>query len=152
IFEGELDKFSIVTLNGETLLKWVDPGCEDCCFDESGKHLLSIKHRSRHTVAIQSHETNHWSQVASIDIEDPFGDSSCLFHRTGTAETAAALWLAAGQDGQQVYWLTIDPGGLHAQSESTLKNTGPPWFSPRGNEFLVINESYAVCRYEYPQV
>jgi hypothetical protein len=151
VLEGESDKISIVTLDGKTLSAWVHPCCEDCCFDENGDFLLSVGHGSRHTVEIQSHETNRWSKVSSADVEDPFGESSCLFSPIGVAG-GMSLWLAAGQNGQRVYWLSNDASGVRADLESTLKNTGPSWFSPRGDEFLIITEMHAVQRYQYPQV
>jgi hypothetical protein len=58
--------------------------------------------------------------------------------------------LAAGQNGQRVYWVTKLPDSLGFEPEPFLEGTTPPVFSPRGNEFLVIDGLWSVCRYPFP--
>jgi hypothetical protein len=62
------------------------------------------------------------------------------------------LWLAAGQDGQQVFWLDIDSSNVDCDEDADLQNTTPPAFSPTGNEFMVVDEQHRACRFRYPDV
>jgi hypothetical protein len=61
-----------------------------------------------------------------------------------------SLWLAAGQDGQQVYWLEKSQGGITCVPEPRLENNTPPVFSPSGKQVLVLDDSRAIRKYEFP--
>jgi hypothetical protein len=129
--------------------KWVKPGFEDCLFDESGEFLWLAALRSGEECEIQLMESAGWSIVATATAKDPFGGSSCSFQHTGRPGLVS-LWLAAGQDGQQVYWLNRSRNGFSCTFEPHLTNTIPPVFAPSGERLLVVNENYAICQYEFP--
>ena len=93
-------------------------------------------------------ETATWSLVARAVVEDPFGSSSWSFHDTGRPGLVA-LWLAAGQDGQRVYWLRREGDGFSCTLEPRLIDTIPPIFSPGGEHFLVLDEVRNLCKYEW---
>ena len=105
--------------------------------------------RSADTVEVQLRETERWSVVGSVAVEDPFEESHCSFHATSRPDVAA-LWLAAGQNGQRVYWVTKGPDTLGVEPEPFLDDTIPPVFAPNGNEFLVIDDLGSVCKYPFP--
>ena len=130
---------------------WIKPGFEACLFDDSGEFLWVAAPRSGDEGEIQLLETAGWSLVARITAEDPFGGSSYSFHHTGRPGLVS-IWLAAGQDGQQVYWLNRDGKQFSCVSEPHLTNTTPPIFSPRSERVAVINEDNAVCQYEFPSM
>jgi hypothetical protein len=130
---------------------WIKPGFEACLFDDSGELLWLAAPRNGEECEIQLLETAGWSLVARITVEDPFGGSSYSFHHTGRPGLIS-IWLAAGQDGQQVYWLNRDGKQFSCVSEPHLTNTIPPIFSPRGERLAVINEDNAVCQYEFPSM
>jgi hypothetical protein len=127
---------------------WIKPGFEACLFDDSGEFLWLAAPRSGAECEIRLLETAGWSLVARITAEDPFGGSSYSFHHT-SRPGLVSIWLAAGQDGQQVYWLNRDGNQFSCVSEPHLTNTIPPIFSPSGERFAVINEDNAVCQYEF---
>jgi hypothetical protein len=132
--------------------KWRAPGFLDCCFDVSGAYLLCAVRISEDYIEVQLRETEGWSIVNAIVVADPFGGSEASFHAAVSPELWA-LSLGAGQDGQCIYWLTSDSGSLDAAIEPSLEDTGPPVFSPGGDEFLTVEVSSGLLqRYRYPQV
>lgn len=126
-------------------------GFEDCFFDLSESHLWVVARLSSYELEIQLIEANHWSVVAKTSIEDPFGDSACVFSATGHPGSIC-LWIAAGQDGQQVCWLKMANGQIKCETEPSLKNTTPPVFSPSGDRFLIVDEGNSVCQFRFPSV
>jgi hypothetical protein len=88
-------------------------GYTDCQCDLSGTYLLCAATVSEDNVEIQLRETDRWSVVSRAVVEDPFGASSASFHSTTRPDTWA-LWLAAGQDGQCVFWVMRDDSSLRA--------------------------------------
>lgn len=161
--EGESGRLNVIDFDGSSMFReegpgarqgsprWLRAGFDDCFFDESGDYLWCAATRSRDEATVQLRESGRWSVVLSVEVQDPFGGSSCSFHRTGKPEVVA-LWLAAGQDGQQVYWLTRQAGEVRCDPEINLENTTPPAFSPSGTSFWVVNDDQAACRFEYPSV
>jgi hypothetical protein len=101
------------------------------------------------TLEVQVRETLRWSVVSSEAVEDPFEESECSFHATCKPELTA-LWLAAGQKGQRVYWVTKQPDALEVELEPFLEDTSAPVFAPEGNTFLAIDGLTSVCKYQFP--
>jgi hypothetical protein len=128
---------------------WLKQGFEDCHFDDGGEFLWLAAPRTAEECEIHLIETNAWSLVDRATVNDPFGGSSCSFHSTGRPGLVA-LWLAAGQDGQQVYWLNRTRSGFSCTLEERLTNTIPPVFSPSGEQLLVVNEDHAICKFDFP--
>lgn len=122
---------------------------EECHFDEAGGFLWIAASRNDGDYEIQLLETASWSVISKASLKDPFGGSSCSFHHTGQPGLVA-LWLAAGQDGQQVYWLKRTRVGFSCTPEPRLENTTPPVFSPGGGRLLVLNDWNALCQYDFP--
>src|SRR4051794_2375117 len=77
-------------------------------------------------------ETKGWSVVQRVAVKDQFGASSCSFHSTGRPGLVS-LWIAAGQDGQEVYWLKRTGVGFSLKKVDDLTNCIPPVFSPDGS-------------------
>jgi hypothetical protein len=160
---GDSGLLTVHTFDGKRLLEitappvregtptWIKQGFEDCHFDESGEFLWLAAPRNIEECEIQLIETEDWSLVDKATFKDPFGGSSYSFHHTGRPGLVS-LWLAAGQDGQQVYWLNRNRKGFCCTLEPCLKNTMPPVFSPSGEHVLVVNERNAICKYDYPNM
>ena len=125
----------------------INSGIEDCHFDDSGAFLWLAVPLSTREGEIQLIETATWSLVARAVVEDPVGWSAWSFHDTGRPGLVA-LWLAAGQDGQRVYWLRRDGAGFSCTLEPRLVNTIPPIFSPDGEHLLVLDQANNICKYE----
>jgi hypothetical protein len=161
LIDDEVGSLSVVDFAGSRLLEQeaprlrkrtpsgLRPGFDGCFFDQAGDYLWTVARVSPETVLVQLRETEHWSVVGSVDVEDPFEESHCSFHATSRFDMAA-LWLGAGQNGQRVSWVTKLPDSLEVEQEPFLEDTTPPVFSPKGNEFLVIDDLGSVCKYPFP--
>ena len=128
--------------------KSLTPGFANCYFDEQGDFLWLVAPVSDDEFVLLLVETKGWSVVQRADVEDEFGASSCSFHHTGRPGLVS-LWIAAGQDGQQIFWLERKGVSFSLKRVDELTNCIPPVFSPNGSEFLVVNEDDAICRYDF---
>ncbi len=128
---------------------WSPCGFHGCTFDPDREHLWCAASESAEAVRVQLVRIRDGEVVAGLVVEDPFGYSACSFQPTGAAGVLA-LWVAAGQDGQKVYWLSKGAYGLRADPEPSLEDTWPPMFAPNGREFLVLDEQQRLCRYAFP--
>ena len=160
IASGVLGTLGILSLDGSVLAEltppsvdeaernWVKSGFDGCLFTDDGDFLWCSAPISGGEIEIQLRETKEWSVVAKTAIDDPFEQSSTSFHRANG--DVAALWVAAGQDGQQIFWMAGGVGSCRDTVEPHLRDTAPPAFSPSGREFLVEDGGGALRRYDYP--
>ena len=123
-------------------------GFEDCRFDESGERLWLAAHIGNDDVELSVVDGQTGTLISKSVVHDPFGESSCSFHTTNWPGRLA-LWLAAGQDGQIVYWLHASPDGFTWDQEVVLQNTTPPAFCADGSTFLVCDECGGIAQYDY---
>lgn len=130
---------------------WLKKGFADCHFDEGGEFLWLAAPRSAEECKIHLLESGSGSFVDKTTIRDPFGGSSYSFHSSGRPGLIS-LWLATGQDGQQVYWLKRTRNGFSCTLERHLTNTSPPVFSPSGTHVLVVNENFSICNFDFPDM
>jgi hypothetical protein len=133
----------------ETMPVWIQRGFDDCFYSEDGLFLWTIAPSDSGDVVVQLHEAETGVTTDKATLKDPFGGSSCSFHPIGRPGLTS-LWLAAGQDGQQVYWLKRTRSGVSCALEAKLRNTSPPVFSPKGKRLLVVNEEQALCQFDFP--
>ncbi len=126
----------------------VQQGFAGCHFDDGGEFLWTVAPSDAGEVVVQLHEAETGAAIDRATVQDPFGGSSCSFHDTGRPGLVS-LWLAAGQDGQQVYWLKRTRKGFSCTPEGQLTNTIPPVFSPSGRQVLVVNEANAICKFRF---
>ncbi|MEG5046917.1 hypothetical protein [Microcoleus sp. B4-C1] len=125
-------------------------GFQDCWFDADGLRFWCMKLIEAQEVEIQIRDTNSWQIQRKLLLKDPFGWSSFSFH-PHPENQILALWAAAGQDGQQVYWLYDDGIKIHAVEVACLADTSPPVFHPAGSEFLVLDDSEReLSRFSFP--
>ncbi|NJM52604.1 MAG: hypothetical protein HC846_03915, partial [Blastocatellia bacterium] len=120
-------------------------------FDE--KYLWSIAALSYSKVEIQLRQTDNFSIINKYELEDPFGDSNFDFFPTNNSNQVALL-LGAGQDGTEILWLENKNEKILCR-ESLLPEISlpPPSFSPKGDEFLVLDDYENILyRYLYPQI
>jgi len=129
----------------------VTTGFADCYFDETGEYLWLVAPVGNDACQLSLVETKGWSVLQSAAVEDEFGASSFSFHYTGNPGLIS-FWIAAGQDGQQVYWLKRKGVGFSLKNVDELTNCIPPIFSQDGSELLVVTEDYAICRYAFPSM
>ena len=86
--------------------------------------------------------------VAQTEIPDPFGDScvTLLSHPDGKH---VVVWVAAGQDGQCLFWASRDGSAIAVHRLSDLEETTPASFNSRGDQFLVVCGA-ELRRYGFP--
>lgn len=83
-----------------------------------------------------------------VELEDPFGDSALMFH-TSPVEGSVPLWVAAGQDGQAVYWLDNSGDELTAELLDDFEGCHPPALSPDdGDHFLLVADGQELRLYD----
>jgi hypothetical protein len=131
--------------------RFITPGFADCYFDESGAVLWVVAVLSDEECELSLVETKGWSVVHSAAVEDRFGQSSFSFHSTGKAGLVS-LWIAAGQNGQEVYSLKQQGFSFSCNRLDKLTNCIPPAFSQDGSELLVVMADYSICRYAFPSM
>jgi WD40 repeat protein len=163
LVDGVSGSLTVQNLNGSRLVEiaapqiaghappYVKQQFDDCHFDETGEFLWLAASHDAEQCEIQLVETAKWSLVQRTLVGDPFGGSNCSFHRTGKVGLTS-LWLAAGQDGQQVYWLNRVDNSFSCTLEPHLTDTIPPVFSPDGKHLLVVNDEGAICKYSFPKM
>lgn len=127
---------------------WTTYGFSACFFDNRGVFLWCAVGISRDKIEIQRRETKSWRIVSRMVVDDPFGSSEPFFHSAGQSDTLV-LWLAAGQDGQQIYWIVMRPDGFECKPVMDLRDVIPPAFSKDGSEFLVFDQAGTLQRYSY---
>ena len=154
-------KLSVIDYHGSHLLEWkpprlrkrspswLRPGFDSCYFDAYGDYLWSLARLSADKVEIQVRDTERWSVVGSAAVTDPFKGSHCSLYATSQPDVAV-LWLAAGQNGQQVCWVTKLADSLDIEPEAYLEDTNPPVFAPKGDEFLVVDDLSSISKYPFP--
>ncbi len=101
------------------------------------------------TIVLEILDPKTWAKVARTQIGDPYGDSHVSLLRHPNKDSVV-VWLAAGQDGQCLFWARQNEKTIVAERFSELVDTTWPSFSPSGEEFLVISNG-ELQRYRYPR-
>jgi hypothetical protein len=101
------------------------------------------------TVILEVWEPGLWAKIARAKIADPYGNSSfSIFPHPN--RNSVVVWAAGGQDGQSLFWATLDGAEIGVTRFEALDEMGLPSFSPSGDDFLVTSEGALHC-YAYPQ-
>ena len=120
-----------------------------CAFEADGHHLWHAFTLSGHEFGVARVATSDWQVVEQTILPDPFGESAVALGRA-PAPNNAWLWLAAGQDGQQIYWTCVRKGEIVITGDLKLRDACPPVFSPNGKEFLCNAVEWSISRFTYP--
>lgn len=109
---------------------------ESCYFSPDGA-LWCAERLDSDKIGLQIRDTATSQPIARAEFDDPFGDSQCRFypHPIGNH---VAIWVAAGQDGQCLFWAHREGPEIIVDRFKDLDETTPPSFSPDGKQFLVI--------------
>jgi len=121
---------------------------ETCMFSLSGSWLWTASHIDSNTAVLEVRDWKTGAIAVRTEIPDPFESSSLMLFRH-RIENSVALWIAAGQDGQCLYWGNYDGLNLTAQRFPDLTDTTPPAFDRSGRRFLVVSDG-CVRLYQYP--
>ena len=119
---------------------------ESCLF--RGSLLWTAARTGMDSAMVDVRELNEGKVLARVEVEDPFGESSLMLFR-GPNENTVALWVAAGQDGQCLYWMEHAGSITTATRCPNLEETTLPAFDRDGRRFLVVSEN-DLCLHDYP--
>ena len=119
---------------------------ESCLFRHS--LLWTASRLSKTTASIEVRAIGNWRVLARVEVEDPFEDSALMLFPQGNSDQIA-LWVAAGQDGQCLYWARRDGSSIGIQQFPGLHDTTPPSFDGEGSRFLVVS-GCDLKLYRYP--
>jgi WD40 repeat protein len=118
-----------------------------CLF--SGDLFWTASRLDGETIILDAWKPGDWSRVARVKVADPNGESSVsLFPHFD--RNSVVLWAAGGQDGQSLFWATLEGEEIQVTHFDLLDETAPPSFSPDGETFLVASEGMLHC-YSYPE-
>ena len=126
----------------------VEDSIEGCLFSRSGKLLWTTLHSGSDVAVLEIRDSKSCAIIARTEVPDPF-ESSELMLFNHPIEDRVALWVAAGQDGQCLYWGHYDGCELTMQRFPELTDTTPPSFDRSGKRFLVVSGG-CVRLYEFP--
>src|SRR5688572_18912813 len=115
---------SFVTLPDLVERARVDDIVETCLFSSSGAWLWSAFHTNGNTAVLEIRNAKTGEVIVRTEVTDPF-ESSSLMLFSHPSEDRVALWVAAGQDGQCLYWGNYDGSKLTTQLFPDLKDTTP---------------------------
>jgi hypothetical protein len=119
---------------------------EGCCFGSSGV-LWSALTWDDDWFVLEIRDPETWQVVARTQVKDPFGDSHYMILPHPDGEHVA-IWVAAGQNGQSLFWARRDGSNIIVDRFPGLDRMPPPSF--RGSEFLVICDDNELRNYEFP--
>lgn len=125
-------------------------GVETCYFQGKTNLFWCINRITADEVKCVVYDTINWNLVSELKIEDFFADSYFSFREVPNSNTLS-LWMAAGQDGQKIFWLNLKEQIIECIEETSIEDTTPPAFNDSGNEFLVTDDE-KLYRYEYPGI
>jgi hypothetical protein len=143
-------KLALLSTNTLRAAHRLDDSLECCCFS-SGDTLWTASRLDEDSFALEIREPEAWNVVARTELKDPFGGSwlRILPHPGGKH---VAIFAAAGQDGQHLFWahrhgakiIAVDP----FPDVNAIKF---PSFSPSGDRFLAICEESEIRLYGFPR-
>jgi hypothetical protein len=124
----------------------VDEAFTDCCFTSSGA-LWTALTWDDDAFVLEIREPETWQVVARAEVKDPFGGSHCMVLPHPDREHVA-IWAAAGQNGQCLFWARRDGSKIIVDRFPDLDWTAPPGLAL--SEFLVLCDNNELRNYEFP--
>jgi hypothetical protein len=118
-----------------------------CLFGSDGLFWTSSRYTPL-TAVLEAWDLSNKTRIAKVKIADPFGDSTFLLF-PHPVPNSAVVWAAAGQDGQVLFWASLDGETIQVNRLEEQDFTSPPAFSPSGKEFLITTDGN-FYRYTYP--
>ena len=120
---------------------------ESVCFHDGV--LWSAARWDEDSIAVEVREPDTWKVLAREELTDPFGDSF-FYILPHPRRGRVAIWAAAGQDGQCLFWAHRDGARISIDRFPGLDNTTWPSFTASGDRFLAIAGSCELRLYDFP--
>jgi hypothetical protein len=113
-------------------------------------HLFWVVYKeNQDKVCLRVYDWITWQPASTLDFEDIYGDSSYMIS-AGATENDIVLWMAAGQDGQCSFFVTLKNNKLEA-IQLEYEDTLPPVFNGDGSEFF-ISDDESLTIFGYPNM
>jgi hypothetical protein len=142
------DGITLLSVPGFEKIHRLNDAFLSCLF--VGKSLFWTCARfTEQTVILEAWEPGSWTKIARVKMPDPYGNSSYSLFPHPNPNTVV-VWAAGGQDGQCLFWATLDGAAIQVTHFDAIDETGLPGFNPSGEEFLVTSEC-ELQRYTYPE-
>jgi hypothetical protein len=127
----------------------LEDSIESCHFCATGA-LWSASRWDEDSIALEIREPETWQVVARTELTDPFGDS-CFKILPHPDREQVAIWAAAGQDGQCLFWARRDGSAITVDRFGDLDATTMPSFNRAGDRFLAAADYNELRQYGLPQ-
>jgi hypothetical protein len=126
---------------------YLNDAFESCLFASPGFFWTCTRFGERAKL-VEVRDAKTKTRVAKRKVADPFwGGGFILFPHP--SPHSAVIFAGGGQDGQRLFWATLDGDTIQVKRFEDLHFASQPAFSPDGREFLVGNGERLV-RYSYP--
>jgi hypothetical protein len=153
------DSFLITEIDGSRLIYhelaavpkgFMGGGFDACLFSADGRNAWTACHTTGRETELQRRDTRGWGITTALHLTTPA--LGCHLHFVPHPEGRAfAVWAAAGQDGQWLYWVYDDGVRAHLSPALPLSTCiSPPAFHSAGGEFLLIEDCCRLRRYSFP--
>jgi hypothetical protein len=126
---------------------YLNDAFESCLFASPGLFWTCAQF-GKATKVVEVRDAKTKTRIAHRKVADPFAEGVFILYQH-PSQNSAVILAGAGQDGQRVYWATLDRDTIQVKRFEDLHFTSRPAFSPNGREFLVTDEE-RVARYSYP--
>ena len=127
----------------------VDDSFESACFSGNGNLWTSVCLEDG-AVALETRNAKSLEVLARTELTDPLGDSHFKLLPHPDKEYVA-IWVAAGQDGQCLFWAHRHGHAIVVDRFPGIDATAPPSFSPFGYRFLVVCDAAELRHYSFPR-
>jgi len=118
-----------------------------CLFGSDGLFWTSSRFTAL-TAVLEAWDLSKETRIAKAKIADPFGDSTFLLF-PHPLPNSVVVWVAAGQDGQALFFASLDGETIQVNLFEEQDFISPPAFSQNGREFLIAADGN-LYRYLYP--
>ncbi len=129
----------IFDVNAARLASW--PGVFDAAWFAADGSVWTIRSVDAQRCLLEVRVRDSGDVLATAIVSDPYAGSNCSFHPTRPG-WPPSLWLAAGQDGQAIYWTRWAGDVISVERLEGIDFATPPCVHPDGGEMLLIEDLY----------
>ena len=136
------------TSNGAVIAR--EAGAFQGCHFSGTDTLWAVRAPEKQRAVLELRESRSLRINLQQWVPDPFGHSSfMLFPNPGPL--AVSVWVAAGQDGQCLFWASGEAGMVSVRPFADLTGVCPPDFAFDGASMVAVVDAAEVRHYSYPE-
>jgi hypothetical protein len=127
-----------------------EPGAFQGCHFSGTNSVWAVRAPQKQYATLELRDACTLRIVVQESVPDPFGDSSFrLFPNPGPV--AVSVWAAAGQDGQGLFWASVETGAISVRPLADVTQVCPPHFATDGASLVAVVDDAEVRQYSYPE-